>query len=318
MRNNSDEFPVKKMAQIFKVSRSRYYSWLRSGPSNHDLQDQELLEIITEIFKVNKGNYGSPRIQDDIKRRGLRCSRKRVARIMRDNGLKARVKRKFKATTDSKHGFPVAPNLLERNFIVEEANKCWVSDITYISTYEGWLYLCIILDLFSRMAVGWSMADHLRAELAIDSLDMAIAHRNPSKGLIFHSDRGIQYASSDFRDKTDGYEIIQSMSRKGDCWDNACAESFFSTLKIEEVFQQKYKTKSEARQCIFEYIAVYYNRQRSHSFLDYLSPVEYELAMLRKANVAEQGVRKIGASPQLTKFNIKLEYLLCPQSQHQH
>lgn len=274
------------MTQVLKISKSRYYSRLKIGPSRHDLQDQELFEIIKEIFKVNRGNYGSPRVYDDLKKRGIKCSRKRVARLMRENGLKARIKRRFKSTTDSKHDFPIAPNLLERNFIVEDANKCWVSDITYVSTYEGWLYLCIILDLFSRKAVGWSMADHLRAELAIDALDMAVAHRNPLKGLIFHSDRGVQYASSDFRDKTNAYGIIQSMSRKGNCWDNACAESFFSTLKIEEVFQRKYKTRAEARQCIFEYIAVYYNRQRSHSFLDYLSPVEYELAMLRKENIA--------------------------------
>jgi len=273
------------MTQVLKISKSRYYSRLKIGPSRHDLQDQELFKIIKEIFKVNRGNYGSPRVYDDLKKRGIKCSRKRVARLMRENGLKARIKRRFKSTTDSKHDFPIAPNLLERNFIVEDANKCWVSDITYVSTYEGWLYLCIILDLFSRKAVGWSMADHLRAELAIDALDMAVAHRNPLKGLIFHSDRGVQYASSDFRDKTNAYGIIQSMSRKGNCWDNACAESFFSTLKIEEVFQRKYKTRAEARQCIFEYIAVYYNRQRSHSFLDYLSPVEYELAMLRKENI---------------------------------
>ncbi len=286
IKDNSGMFPVTKMAQIFKVSSSRYYSWLRSGPSKHDLRDQELLEIITEIYKVNRGNYGSPRIYDDMIKRGIECSRKRVARIMRENGLKAHIKRKFKVTTDSKHDFPIAPNLLNRNFIVKEVNRFWVSDITYISTNEGWLYLCVILDLFSRLVVGWSMADYLRSELVIDALDMAIVHRNPSKGLIFHSDRGVQYASNSFSAKINVYGIKQSMSRKGNCWDNACAESFFSTLKIEEVYQQKYKTKAEARQCIFEYIAVYYNGQRSHSFLDYLSPVEYELAMLRKANVA--------------------------------
>jgi putative transposase len=286
MKENSDTFPVKKMAVILKVSRSRYYAWLKTGLSCHDLQDQEYLEIIKDIFEANEGNYGSPRIHDDIKKRGIKCSRKRIARIMAENGLKARIKRKFKATTDSKHDFPIAPNLLERNFIVEEANRCWVSDITYISTYEGWLYLCVILDLFSRMVVGWSMASHLKAELAIDALDMAVAHRNPSEGLILHSDRGVQYASNDFRDKTNSYGITQSMSRKGDCWDNACAESFFSTLKIEEVLKRKYKTKSEARQSIFRYIAVYYNRRRSHSFLDYMSPEEYEKFMYYNKEVA--------------------------------
>ncbi len=286
MKENSGNIPVKKMATVFNVSRSRYYAWLKSGPSKHSIQDQEYYEIIKEIFEANKGNYGSPRIHDNMKKRGIRCACKRVARIMRENGIRARRKRKFKVTTDSKHDFPIAPNLLDRNFTVEEPNSCWVSDITYISTYEGWLYLCVIIDLFSRMVVGWSIASHLRAELAIDALDMAVALRNPPKGLIFHSDRGIQYASRDFREKIAGYEIIQSMSRKGNCWDNACAESFFSTLKNEEVYKQKYKTKAEARQSIFEYIAVYYNRRRSHSFLDYMSPEEYESSMRSNRDVA--------------------------------
>ena len=274
------------MAQIFKISRSRYYAWLKTKPSNHDQCDQEYLEIIKEIFDANKGNYGSPRIHDNMKKRGIDCSRKRVARIMRENGLKARPKKKYKVTTDSRHDFPIVENLVDRNFTVEAANMCWVSDITYIWTTEGWLYLCVILDLFSRMAVGWSMASHLRTELAIDALEMAVAHRNPLRGLVFHSDRGIQYASHEFREKINDYGMIQSMSRKGNCWDNACAESFFATLKLEEVFQHKYKTKAEARESIFEYIAVYYNRKRSHSFLDYLSPEEYEFIMKRCQKVA--------------------------------
>ena len=265
------------MVNMFKVSRSRYYDWLHSGPSNHDIRDQELLEVIKQIFHKKRGRYGSPRVHEDMKEQEIKCSRKRVARIRRENGLRARQKRKFKATTDSKHNYPVAPNLLERNFIVEDFNKCWVSDLSSIWTLEGWLYLCIILDLYSRVVVGWSMASHMRAELVIDALDMAVAHRKPSKGLIFHSDRGVQYAAHDFRQKTGSYMMIQSMSRKGDCWDNACAESFFATLKTEEVYHQEYKTRAEARQRIFEYIAIFYNRQRRHSFLDYLSPEEYEL-----------------------------------------
>lgn len=274
------------MAKIFKISKSCYYARFKTKPSNHERCDQEYLEIIKEIFKANKGNYGSPRIHNDMKKRGINCSRKRVARIMRENGLKARPKKKYKVTTDSRHDFPIAENLVDRNFAVEAVNMCWVSDLTYIWTSAGWLYLCVILDLFSRMAVGWSMASHLRAELATDALEMAVAHRNPLRGLVFHSDRGIQYASFEFREKLNDYGMIQSMSRKGNCWDNACAESFFATLKLEEVFQHRYKTKVEARQSIFEYIAVYYNRQRSHSFIDYLSPEKYELTMKGSQKVA--------------------------------
>jgi len=179
----------------------------------------------------------------------------------------------------------VSPNLLNHNFNVESINQCWVSDITYIDTLEGWLYLCSILDLYSRRVVGWSMADHLRAELAINALDMAVLHRNPGKGCIFYSDRGIQYASQPFRGKLQEYNMIQNISRKGNCWDNAPAESFFSTLKMEEVYKhKKYRTKQEARRAIFEYIEVFYNRERSHSSLDYLSPAEYERLQVR--NVA--------------------------------
>lgn len=210
-------------------------------------------------------------------------SRSRIARLMRENSLVARKKRRFKVTTDSSHDYPISPNLVDRNFMVGSIDTCWLSDITYIDTYEGWLYLCSILDLGSKKVVGWSMASHMRAELAIDALDMAVAHRNPGTGLIFHSDRGIQYASGAFREKLKQYRMVQSMSRKGDCWDNAPIESFFSTLKMEEVFiHKKYQTKEGARKSIFEYIEVFYNRQRSHSSLDYVSPVEYEELMLRK------------------------------------
>lgn len=270
------------MASVLKVSRSCYYAWLNSKPSNHELRDRELLVEIKHIFKDKRGNYGSPRIYDKMEKTGFSCSKKRIARIMNENGLVARLKRKFKITTDSSHDYPISPNLVNRNFYVESANTCWVSDLTYIWTMEGWLYLCVILDLFSRMAVGWSMASHMRADLAIDALDMATMHRNPEAGLIFHSDRGVQYASSSFRKKLKLFEMVQSMSRKGNCWDNACAESFFSTLKMEEVFRKKYRTKEEARKSIFEYIAVFYNRQRSHSFLDYLSPADYEGLQIKK------------------------------------
>jgi putative transposase len=276
MKEHSGEFPVKEMAEVLKISRSRYYSWLNSPPSNHEWRDNELGYLVKRIFEEKRRIYGSPRIHEELKAQGQRCSRKRVARIMRENGLRARQKRKFKATTDSGHELPVAPNLVGREFTVESPNRVWMSDITYIWTMEGWLYLCIIIDLYSRKAVGWSMYSRITVELTIDALSMAHMHRKPNEGLVFHSDRGVQYAAELFRKHLSEFNMVQSMSRKGDCWDNACAESFFATLKTEEVFHRSYKTRDEARRCIFEYIAVFYNRQRRHSFLDYVSPEEYE------------------------------------------
>ena len=272
------------MAEVFNISRSSYYAWLNSVPSAHELRDRELLSEIKRIFEEKRKQYGSPRIYKDMHGTEFSCSRSRIARLMRENGIVARQKRRFKVTTDSSHDYPISPNLLNRNFNVDSIDTCWVSDITYIDTEEGWLYLCSILDLNSKKIVGWSMASHMRAELVIDALDMAAMNRNPGAGLIFHSDRGIQYASGAFREKLRTYKMVQSMSRKGDCWDNAPAESFFSTLKMEEVYMhKKYKTREEARKSIFEYIEVFYNRQRSHSSLDFVSPVEYEELLLQNA-----------------------------------
>lgn len=282
MKDNSDIFPVKKMASAMRVSRSCYYAWLKSEPCAHDLRDKELIVEIRRIFENSGKRYGSPKVYRDLKDAGYACSRNRIARLMRENGLAARRKKRFKVTTDSSHDYPISPNLLDRNFTADAPNRCWVSDITYIDTTEGWLYLCSVLDLFSRRVVGWSMASHMRADLAIDALEMAVKHREPAPGLLFHSDRGVQYASVAFRNRLKFYQMDQSMSRKGNCWDNAPAESFFSTLKMEEVYLRKYRTKEEARLCIFEYIEVFYNRQRRHSSLDYVSPVNYEELRLRK------------------------------------
>jgi len=283
MKDNSSIFPVQKMAHIFNVSSSSYYAWLKKKPSAHERRDNELLIEVKRIFEAKRKKYGSPRIYRELHGTNYSCGRGRIARLMSENGLVARQKKRFKVTTDSKHDYPISPNLLDRDFSVADINACWVSDITYIDTYEGWLYLCSILDLSSRRVVGWAMASHMRAELAIDALDMAVKHRSPSRGLMFHSDRGVQYASKEFRKKLKSYEMVQSMSRKGNCWDNAPAESFFSTLKLEEVYaHSKYKTREEARRAIFEYIEVFYNRQRSHSSLDYMSPVEYEDFRLQK------------------------------------
>jgi len=282
MKDNSNIYPVLKMVKIFNISKSSYYAWLKRKPSVHEQRDGELRTEIKRVFLEKRKKYGSPRIYKELHGTHYSCARSRIARLMRENGLVARPKKRFKVTTDSKHDYPISPNLLARNFTTDSINKCWVSDITYIDTHEGWLYLCSILDLSSKRVVGWAMADHMRAELAISALDMAVLHRNPPEGLIFHSDRGIQYASTAFRDRLEKYNMIQSMSRKGNCWDNAPAESFFSTLKMEEVYtHKKYETREEARVTIFEYIEVFYNRQRSHSSLDYMSPAEYEEVSLQ-------------------------------------
>ncbi len=283
MKDYSVIFPVLKMARIFNISKSSYYAWLKRKPSAHEQRDKELLTEIKRVFKEKHKRYGSPRIYKELHGTGYSSGRDRIARLMRENGLVARPKKRFKVTTDSKHDYPISPNLLNRDFSVMSINECWVSDITYIDTFEGWLYLCSILDLSSKRVVGWSMADHMRAELAINALDMAVLHRNPPEGIIFHSDRGVQYASTSFREKLKCYKMTQSMSRKGNCWDNAPAESFFSTLKMEEVYtRRKYQTIKEARRAIFEYIEIFYNRQRSHSSLDYMCPVEYEEFSLQK------------------------------------
>ena len=277
MKEQSGMYMVKKMAKIMKVSRSRYYSWLKSSSCEHERRDAELTIQIKKSHRESRETYGVPRIFKDLKDWGFRTSKNRVGRIMRENGLKARKKRKFKATTDSQHDLPVAMNQLNRNFTTDMPNQIWVSDITYIWTREGWLYLCIVIDLYSRMVVGWSMESRITAELTLSALSMSVAHRKPREGLVFHSDRGVQYAAESFRDRLNKLHMIQSMSRKGDCWDNACAESFFATLKTEEVFHRSYQTREEARNSIFEYIEVFYNRRRRHSFLDFFSPMEFEL-----------------------------------------
>jgi transposase InsO family protein len=281
IKNHSGEFPVKKMAEVLQVSKSRYYSWLKE-PSEKKIKDQYLEPKILKIFATNRETYGSPRISDALKDEGIICGVNRTARIMKNMGIKASTKKKFIVTTDSNHNYPIAPNIVDRNFAIERPNEVWVSDITYIWTHEGWLYLCVILDLFSRLVVGYSMSSNIDTPLVSAALRMALISRQPNNGLIFHSDRGSQYASHDFRDLLKENGIIQSMSRKGNCWDNACAESFFSTLKKEEVYRRSYKSRKEARISIFEYITTFYNNTRKHSFLDYLSPKSFELKWFRK------------------------------------
>jgi putative transposase len=243
----------------------------RSNSSNSNL----LLEI-KNAHKSSYETYGVRRIHGHLINNGILCSRNRIARIMQKNGIRSRTKKKFIATTDSNHNLPVAQNILNRDFAISEPNKVWVSDITYVRTMQGWLYLAAVIDLFNRKVIGWSMDDRITRDLAINALNMALLRRRPGSGLLHHSDRGVQYASCDYQELLKEHDIICSMSRKGNCWDNAPAESFFSTMKKERVHHRVYRTKEEAKQDIFQYIEVFYNRIRLHSALGYLSPVMFE------------------------------------------
>lgn len=268
---------VQKMCRVIGASRSGYYRWRKQPQSKRQKENEEILMEIKELHKKSYRAYGSPRITKDLKATGIKCGENRVARIMKVHGIVGKAAKKFKATTDSKHNLPIAENLLKQNFVTEKPNTVWVSDITYIWILEGWLYLAVILDLYSRQVVGWAMSNRMTSGLVIKALYQAIGRRNPGIGCVFHSDRGVQYASADFRDVLKVYGFIQSMSRKGNCYDNAVAESFFHTLKTEHVYDYRYETRAEATQSIFEYIEMFYNRQRRHSTLGYRSPVSFEL-----------------------------------------
>lgn len=265
------------MCRALEVSRSGYYAYKKRPKSQRLLDNEKLLIEIRRVFVDNDSNYGSPRIWNELNNvQGIRCSENRVARVMRGAGIVAVQKRKFRLTTNSKHNYPVWPNVLNRNFVVEKPNAVWVSDITYIWTWEGWLYLAAVLDLFSRGVVGLAMDKTIADTLTTQAMRQAILRRNPGKGLILHSDRGSQYAGNDFKTILAQNEFVGSMSKKGDCWDNAVAESFMHTLKVELIHRTKFKTRDEAKIKIFEYVEMYYNRKRAHSTLGFLSPFEYE------------------------------------------
>ena len=270
-------FRVGHMCNILDVSRSGYYAWLRRPESLRKKENRKLAIKIKVIHGQKRKTYGSPRIHKELNENGVKCSLNRVARIMKQEGVRAIVPRKYKATTDSKHSLPVAPNLLKQDFDIKEPNKVWLADITYISTIEGWLYLATIMDLGCRRIKGWSMSNRLTKELALDALKMAICNNPNSSGVIHHSDRGSQYASADYQKLLKSNGLISSMSRKGNCWDNAPMESFFHTLKTEWVYGLKYHTRQEAKASLFEYIEIFYNRQRRHSALQYMNPCQYEL-----------------------------------------
>lgn len=273
---NQEVFKTTLMCDALEVSRSGYYSWRMRPESERKKAGKELTSNIRVIHGMSRKTYGSPRIHAQLAADGIRCGLNRVARLMRQAGIRAKTVRKFKATTTSRHNLPVAPNLLEKRFHTNVPNQVWVADITYIPTREGWLYLAAIMDIFSRMLIGWSMDSRMGRGLVIKALQMALLNRKPAPGLIHHSDRGSQYASYDYQHHLSEYQIRPSMSGKGDCYDNAVQESFFKTLKTELVYHCDYQTRDEAKKSVFEYIEVFYNRQRRHSFIGYMSPAEFE------------------------------------------
>jgi len=265
------------------VSRSGYYEWRTRPASKRSQEDQALKADIREIHEKSRKNYGERRIKDDLADMGKTVSRKRIGRLMKEEGLACKTKRKFKATTDSNHNKPVADNLLKRDFSREQPDQAYVGDITYVATREGWLYLSVFIDLCSRAVVGWSMDSRMTATLVTDSLQMAMWKRRPGAGLLVHSDRGSQYVSERYQKLLSENEFVCSMSRKGNCWDNAVAESFFHTLKTELIHHEDFQTREEAQQAIFEYIEVFYNRQRKHSTNGYLAPLKYEQQLAEAA-----------------------------------
>jgi putative transposase len=267
------------MCETLGVSSQGYYVWQTRPDSPQQLRREALLVEIRAVYAETKQRYGSPRIHAELRQgRSIACCVNTVAKLMRDDGIHAKSARKFRNTTDSNHSLPVAENLLDRQFEAQNPNERWVADITYISTREGWLYLAAVEDLYSRMVVGWSMADHMESRIVVDALQMAVTQRFPDEGLLAHSDRGSQYASDHYQRLLGRHGIECSMSGVGQCWDNAPMESFFASLKKELVHHEDYQTRAEAKASIFEYIETFYNPKRRHSSLGYLSPAEFEKA----------------------------------------
>jgi putative transposase len=267
---------VRRMCSVLGVSRSGFYAWRGRPECERRRQDRRLKVEIRAYYRASRCKYGSPRIWKDLREAGIRVSENRVARLMREEGLSGHKRRKFVVTTDSSHGEAVAPNVLDRAFQVENLDTVWVGDITYIATREGWLYLAILLDLCSRRVVGWSTSQSLAEELTLEALDRALLERRPQAGLLHHSDRGSQYASYEYQKKLKQRGVVPSMSRKGNCWDNAPAESFFSTLKREAIPDEGFVTRDQARAALFDWIEVVYNRSRRHSSVGHVSPAAYE------------------------------------------
>lgn len=276
-------FPIQVLCEVLDVSRSGFYAWKKRPPSAREKSDERLAVEIAATHAKSKKRYGSPRVHRALRKKGIRVGKKRVARLMRSTGLIARQKRRFRGTTDSAHASPIAPNLVARNFEAEGPNQVWVGDVTYVATSEGWTYLAVLLDLFSRRIVGWAMSETNDTELALHALEDAVSGRPSLRaGLIHHTDRGSPYASDDYRAALSSHGMIASMSRKGDCWDNAVAESFWSTLKAELTELTFFPTRAAAREAVFEYLERFYNHDRLHSRLGYTSPSTFERLAIKR------------------------------------
>lgn len=288
--NHKEEFPVGKMCQVMEVSTSGYYKWTKKVPSSQKQRRSMLMQEIKQVHARSKGTYGSPRITQELRSKNIRASQPLVAKLMRENNIRSVVKRKFKVTTDSSHGYPVVENKLMQKFDVQRKNQVWVSDLTYIETKEGWVYLTVVIDLFDRKVIGWALSKRMYAShTTIPALRMAMLNRplNPSEALIFHSDRGIQYACTAFVKLISRHKNIErSMSRKGNCWDNAVAESFFKTLKVECVYQNRYESRQNADLSVFEYIEGWYNTHRRHKHLNNQTIKEFNQSINNLKNAA--------------------------------
>lgn len=283
MAENTHIYPISKMSQLFGVSRSGYYSWLGRGPSMQARENMRLRKAIYGTWQDSSKRYGSPRIHRELLGQGWAASRPRIARLMKKMGIASRIRRRWIKTTYSNHRWPVAANLLDRNFAPKSLSQAWVSDITYIPSNDGWLYLTTVMDLADRQIIGWSLSKTMSAsQTSMAAFTQAVARRSPKPGMIFHSDQGVQYACKEFTDILSSYGITQSMSRKGNCWDNAPAESFFKTLKYELDIPDRYDSYRQARSAIFEFIEIWYNRKRLHSALDYQSPIQAEQQLKHK------------------------------------
>lgn len=280
IQENVARFPVRLMCYCLKVSSAGFYAWRGRVPSARAKANERLLTTIRVAHAESRRTYGSPRIHAALKAEDVGAGRHRIARLMRLNGLQAKTRRRFKASTQSNHNLPISENILDRHFTANRRDTAWVGDITYVWTQEGWLYLATMLDLFSRKVVGWALSERIDRHLVIQALARAIARRKPAPGLLVHSDRGSQYASHDYQTLLADHKLVGSMSRKAECWDNAVAESFFGTFKRELIYHQTYTTREDARQEIFEYIEVFYNRKRLHSTLGYMDPTTFEATIL--------------------------------------
>lgn len=270
---------VRTLCRVLDVSRSGFYDWSQRSASKRSVDDSRIVAEVAAVFDEHKGRYGSVRITSELRDKGVRVGRHRVRRLMRQASLRARRRRRWVRTTDSRHAHPIAPNLLARNFTVDAPNRAWVADITYLPTKTGWLYLAVVIDLYSRAVVGWSMSRRIDGKLTLDALDAALGRRQVEPGLIAHSDRGSQYAATEYQQRLQQHAMVCSMSRKGDCWDNAVVESFFGTLKLELLdTDDVFPDQATAQRLVFEYIEAYYNRRRRHSTLGYVSPAAYEEA----------------------------------------